>query len=98
MAVFLGGIQGCLMNMLPIEFMDGLKVWRWSKLAWFAATLPLAFIFFEVILKQGSNLQSASGDNGVKALFLVCIVFWGVTAGTWAFFKLRKLRPGRAGS
>jgi hypothetical protein len=91
-ATFLGGIQGSMFALLPIEFMDGMKVWRWRPLAWGAVALPVAFIFIHVLLKQGDTLDSATDAPGVRALFLIAVVFWVVTALTWGFFKLRRMR------
>jgi hypothetical protein len=94
-AVFLGGIQGSLFNLMPLEFIDGLKVWRWSKVAWFAVALPVMVIFLQVILKQAGSLDEATGDEAVRALFITWLVFWLITVSTWAFFKIRASKRRR---
>jgi hypothetical protein len=91
-ATFLGGIQGSLFNLIPIQFMDGIRVWRWSKLAWIAVFLPLLVLFLQVIVEQGETMESATDNDGIRALFLIAVVFWVVTAGTWLFFRIRASR------
>ncbi|MDE1854158.1 MAG: site-2 protease family protein [Thaumarchaeota archaeon] len=35
-----------LFNLLPIGPLDGAKVWRWNRLTWAAAFVPLALVFY----------------------------------------------------
>lgn len=89
-AVFIGGIQGALFNLIPLEFMDGLKLWRWNRLAWCLLFVGVAFIFFEGVLKQDATFASATGERPVQALFLLTIVAWVMTMVVWLYFRIRK--------
>lgn len=88
LSLFLGGIQGLLFSLIPLSFVDGEKVWRWSKLAWAAIAFPVGFLFFHVVVKQDGTLMSAIDSHGVTVLFIVAAVSWTITIGTWLFFKL----------
>jgi hypothetical protein len=88
-AIFMGGVQGLLFALIPMSFMDGEKVWNWSKLAWVAITLPVAFLFFQVVLNQDGTLRSAFDSPGVSALIILAAVCWTITGITWLFFKIR---------
>jgi hypothetical protein len=90
--LFVAGIQGLLFNLIPVTFLDGLKLWRWSKVAWLTIAVPSAFIFFHVIVNREGTFASASGERGVQMLIGVCAVFWLLTVGLWLFFHLREQR------
>jgi hypothetical protein len=89
-AVFIGGIQGILFTMLPVEFLDGLKIWRWSKPAWLLTTLGLTFVFFHIILNQEGTLASATDAGSIRALYILGAAFWLLTGATWLYFRLRR--------
>lgn len=88
--LFVAGIQGLLFNLIPVTFLDGLKVWRWNKLAWMSIALPSAFIFFHVIVNRDGTFASATGERSVQMLIAVCAVFWLFTMAMWLFFHLRE--------
>jgi hypothetical protein len=90
--LFVAGIQGLLFNLIPVTFLDGLKLWRWSKLAWLSVAVPSAFIFFHVIVNRDGTFASASGERSIQMLIAVCAVFWVLTMGLWLFFHLREQR------
>jgi hypothetical protein len=90
--LFVAGIQGLLFNLIPVTFLDGLKVWRWSKLAWLSIAVPSAFIFFHVIVNRDGTFASATGERSVQMLIAVCVVFWLFTMALWLFFHLREQR------
>ncbi len=93
--LFVGSIQGLLFTLLPFEFMDGLKVWRWNKLAWLTIALPVTFLFFATVLNQGATLASASSSHGVIALYAFAITAWVVTIVAWVYF--RRVNPRASG-
>jgi len=90
--LFVAGVQGLLFNLIPVTFLDGLKLWRWSKLAWLSIAVPSAFIFFHVIVNRDGTFASASGERSVQMLIAVCVVFWLFTMAVWLFFHLREQR------
>jgi sugar lactone lactonase YvrE len=89
-SIFLGGIQGLLFSLIPLSFIDGEKVWKWSKVAWVAITLPVAFLFFHIVVQQDGTLATATGRSGITALIIFAALSWGVTAFVWLFFKLKQ--------
>jgi hypothetical protein len=89
-SIFLGGVQGLLFSLIPLSFIDGEKVMKWSKLAWIAITLPVAFLFFQVVLKQDGTLSTATDRDGITALIVFAAFSWTLTGLTWVFFKLKQ--------
>lgn len=91
-AIFVGGIQGLLFTLIPIEFMDGQKVWKWSRLAWVAISLPVTFIFLHVMMNPQGDFGSPIQETSLRALFVLCIALWLATAAIWLYFRQRKSR------
>jgi hypothetical protein len=86
-ALFVGGVQSILFSMVPIEFVDGLKVWSWNRLAWVSIALPTAFLLFHVMLNSPGELETAADSISIRALVAACVVLWFVTAAVWVFFR-----------
>jgi len=88
--IVVGAIEGLAFSMVPIEFTHGIKVWRWSKIAWFGIAVVAAFLFWHVLLVQdNAGFKSIEHGKTLGALIAlgVCV---GLTAGVWAFFKYRR--------
>ena len=71
LAVFVGGLQGTLFNLMPLEFQDGGKVMRWNRFAWFGLSAVLTFFFFHVFLNPENEIDGALGEtpSGRSSLF-----------------------------
>jgi hypothetical protein len=90
--VFLWGIEGLAVAMLPLRFLDGRKVYRWSKTAWAALFFLGVFATFHVLLRPGSGyVGSTSGEVriGVMVVFALCGLG---SAAFWAYFRYRPER------
>ena len=96
--IFLWGIEGLAVGMLPMRFLDGRKVLRWSKPAWAALFFLGVFTTVHVLLRPGSGYVGSTSDAvriGVMIVFALCglgsLLFW-------AYFRYRPARwvPVRA--
>lgn len=86
-AITLEALGTLVVAMLPIEFLDGKTIFRWSKLAWaglYVVTL-LVFLFVVVPLSDNWGVMSAP-IFGFGTLF---VVFAVVSVVTWAIFQRR---------
>jgi hypothetical protein len=86
-AIFVGGVEGILFSLVPLEFVEGKKVWIFSRLAWFGLAFPIAFVFFHVVL----NFETSFGDSARTAI-VVCVFAVLVTL-VWLILRVRA-RPG----
>ncbi|MEO8458640.1 MAG: FGLLP motif-containing membrane protein [Chloroflexota bacterium] len=88
--VVVSAIESLTFSLVPLEFMHGMKIWRWSKAAWFGLTVASAFLFWEVLLFQDNagfkSIQNGKSEGALIALG-VCVA---VTASVWAFFNYRR--------
>jgi hypothetical protein len=95
--IFLWGVEGLAVAMLPMRFLDGRKVLRWSKPAWAVLFFLGIFATVHVLLRPGSGYvgETDAVSVGVLALFAL---FGVVSVALWAYFRFRPQRwaPVRA--
>jgi hypothetical protein len=84
-AVFVAGIEGILFALMPLEFVEGKKLWTYSRVAWFAAALPATFLFFHVVI----GFEDSVGSEDSMTLLMVGGALVAVSSLIWLFFKLR---------
>ena len=87
--IFLWGVEGLVVAMLPMRFLDGRKVLDWSRTVWAVLMFLGVFATFHLLLAPNSGyVGKTSGEVavGVLALFLG---FGAVSVGLWAYFNYR---------
>jgi hypothetical protein len=89
-AIFISGLQGAFFNLTPLQFVDGQKIWLWSRLVWFAVALPVVFLLFHVILNNSGEFDTALRTTSIQALLAACVGLWLATAALWLYFRLRQ--------
>ena len=91
--VFVGGLEGLLINLIPLDVMDGAKIYRWSRWVWAGLMAVCAFLFWHVLL----NTERSSFDSlreASSATVLVGFALYTLAGlGLWALFKFRKVGP-----
>lgn len=92
-AIFVGGLEGLFFNMVPVEFMDGKKLWDWNKAAWAVMTLLTAFLFWHVLLNTEKSYFSALQQAAPLTAVLLLAICAVMTSALWMFFKLRQPSP-----
>jgi hypothetical protein len=90
--IFLWGVEGLAVAMLPLRFLDGRKVLRWNRFVWAVLFFVGLFATFEILLAPGSGyVGQASG--GVKIAVMALYAFFGLgSVGFWAYFRYRPPR------
>jgi hypothetical protein len=87
--VFVGGLEGIALNMLPIAYMDGSKIIRWNFFVWLGMTGLAVFFLWHVLLNdQRAYFDALQETTPAVALILggICL---GVSVLTWGFFRFR---------
>jgi hypothetical protein len=94
--LFVSGIEGLLFAMIPVKFLDGLKIFRWNRVAW----LPLfgipAFLFAWVILNPEAKAFDALLEGRVITALSLAAVYSIIAVGLWAFFFVRRAQAAGA--
>jgi hypothetical protein len=93
-AITLEALGTLVVALLPIEFLDGRTIFRWSKPAWLGLYAVTALIFVFVVVPLSDNWGTMSAPIfGWGTLFAV---FAAVAIITWAVFRRRaRVSPSR---
>ena len=86
------GIEGVVIGLLPMRFLDGARLKRWNRRVWIAVFGVALFAFVDILLNPRSG-YIASSSRGAVAMTVA--VFLGFGLGSllfWAFFRFR-FRP-----
>ena len=67
--LFVAGLQGTFLNMIPLSFMDGQKIWRWRKVAWAGLTIATALLFWHVLINSDQSYLRALSSTVSAAAF-----------------------------
>ena len=90
--IFLWGVEGLAVAMLPLRFLDGRKVLRWNRVVWAVLFFVGLFATFEILLAPGSGYVGSTSD-GVKIGVMALYAFFGiVSVGFWGYFRFRPQR------
>lgn len=94
-SVFLGGIEGMALGLVPLRSLAGEKVFRWSKTAWallFGVTL---FLFVHLLLHPQAGFGDAEHPTPLFTWLGLFVAFGLVSVLFWAYFRYRPARPDR---
>jgi hypothetical protein len=84
-AITLEALGTLVIALLPIEFLDGRTIFRWSKAAWMGLYTATLVVFLFVVVPMSGNWGVMSAPIfGWGTLF---VVFGVVAIATWALFK-----------
>jgi hypothetical protein len=87
-AIFVGGLEGLFFNLIPVRFMDGYKVWVWSKWAWLAMAGLVTFLFWHVLLNKEQDSFGALQQTAAASAFVLVGICLVLSIGTWLYFRL----------
>jgi hypothetical protein len=93
--VFVGGLEGLFVNLIPLQVMDGAKIYRWNRRVWIALVLVTAFLVWHVLLNsQGAYFESLRKASSLSVL-IAFLIYTAAGVGLWGYFELRgrKQRP-----
>jgi hypothetical protein len=85
-ALWVTGLQAVLFGLLPLRFLAGEKVLRWSRRGWVAIYGTALFLFVHAVLRPGAaehETTSATAWSMAGLLTLFCLV----AVGSWAWYR-----------
>jgi hypothetical protein len=88
-------LETLVIGLVPLRFMSGSVLWRWSRAGWVAAYLPGAALFVLVLI--GPLPQGGTTLATVEHLIRMLWLFLGFGLGSflfWGLFALRRTYPG----
>jgi len=85
--LFVSGLQGLFFQLIPIEFMDGRKLFEWNKVWWLLISVASGFLFWQVLLNDSKETVDAVGDTSTIVALAVVIACLGITVMLWTVFR-----------
>jgi hypothetical protein len=94
--VFLAGVEGVFLQMIPLRFMDGHKLLAWNKLAWLAIAVGSGFLFWHAMMNEERSSIDALGQTSTVTLAILMGSALAVALATHLFFRIRHARAQHA--
>jgi hypothetical protein len=91
-ATFVGGLEGVFYSLIPITFMDGAVVWRWSRIAWVLLFGVTTFLFWQLVINRYAAYLDTFRQPTILAIFMILAVYGTLTLVTWLYFRYRRSR------
>jgi hypothetical protein len=90
-SLFIGGLVGSVISLLPLRFLAGGTLLAWSRAVW-AVTFGIAvFGLLEVELRPQST-AAHPGKAPIVTAIVLFVLFGGLSIGLRAYFAIRKRR------
>jgi hypothetical protein len=87
-SIFVGGLMGSVIGLLPLEGLPGGKLSKWRRDVWGVVFFVALFLLIEVELNPDSGPTHPGGAPVVTAIILF-VVFGGLSIGLHRFFARR---------
>jgi hypothetical protein len=87
--MFIGGIEGVVISMVPLAETDGGKIYRWNRWLWVAIALTAAFLTWHVLLGRERAYFTGLREAQSFTVLLVFLISTALTVGLWGYFRLR---------
>ena len=96
--VFLWGVEGLVVAMLPMRFLDGRKVIDWNRVVWSILMFLGVFAAVHVLLSPTSGYVGHTTGEVTIGVIVLFLIFGAISVGIWAYFRYRPERwiPKRA--
>jgi hypothetical protein len=87
--VFVIGLESLMIGLLPLRFMRGLKVARWSRIAWLGLVLLTVTCFVHILVRPTSGFVSPYQGRTAISFMAFCVLLAVGSIGFWAYFRFR---------
>jgi hypothetical protein len=94
--LFLAGVEGIFLQMIPLRFMDGHKVFTWNKAAWLFVAVVSGFLFWHAMMNEEKSSLDALGQTSTVTLVSLMGTALLIAAATHLFFRIRNGRTPEA--
>ncbi|MEA2566033.1 MAG: hypothetical protein QOD49_1210 [Actinomycetota bacterium] len=92
-AIFVAGLTTLVFSLIPLRFLEGTKVTRWSRKAWVALFAAGLFAFVHILLQQPSSGYVGHTQSNQKWVVIALFVGFGLfSVAFWAYFRFRPAR------
>lgn len=89
-ALFAAGVEANVLGLLPLTFLPGEPLYRWSRAGWGAVFGVNVFAFVHTLSAAAGGASTGASVAAAAALFLA---FGAVSVAFWGYFRLRRKDP-----
>ncbi|MBV8302069.1 MAG: hypothetical protein JOY68_09135, partial [Candidatus Dormibacteraeota bacterium] len=94
-SVFIGGLVGSMITLLPLRFLPGWDLRQWNRGAWLVCYVLAGFGVVEVLLIPHNDNHS---NAPLVTTIVLLVVFGGGSLGLREYFARRRREPWLTGS
>lgn len=92
-ALFIGGIEGLLFGLVPLQVLPGHTLYTWSRGVWAVTTFVVVFVFLQVLLRPEAGYLGTSATASAIVTYGLFVGFGLVSILFWGYFRLRPDPP-----
>ena len=89
-AVVIGGIEGLLFSLVPLRFLPGHRVARWSWFAWIPLAAVVCFAFVTILLRPAAGYLGRPSETPTIVTYGLFAGFAVASVLFWVYFKIRR--------
>jgi hypothetical protein len=87
--IFLWGIEGLAVAMLPMRFLDGRKVIDWNRAVWALLMFLGLFATIHILLTPSSGYVGHTTGQVTVGVVILFLIFGGISVALWSYFRYR---------
>jgi hypothetical protein len=91
--VFVAGLEGIAIGMIPIEYMDGKKIMRWNFFVWLGFAAVTMYLFWLILLNDEKEYFDAVQETTPMMALIAGGICLAASLITWSWFRFG---PGRS--
>jgi hypothetical protein len=91
-AIFVAGLTTLVFSLIPLRFLEGAKVTRWSRAAWVGLFASAVFAFVHILLQPSSGYVGHTQSNQKWVVIALFVGFGLFSISFWAYFRFRPAR------
>jgi hypothetical protein len=93
--IFLWGVEGMAVAMLPMRFLDGRKIIDWNRVVWALLMFLGVFATVHVLLSPSSGYVGHTTKQVAIGVAVLFAVFGALSVAMWSYFRFRPDRWNR---
>ncbi len=86
---FTVGVEMVLFALVPLRFLDGMKLADWNRGVWFVVYGSAAFLFTYVMFGSRAEEAMTLGPGAAVRMLVLFLIFGAASIAFWGFFALR---------
>ena len=81
------GLQAVIFGLLPLRFLYGEKLVKWSPVCWIAIEGAALFVFVHAVARPGGGSEGHASSATIWSMFGLLGLFTLGALGVWAWFR-----------